>query len=289
MTSEEIIAIVKECTSQLGHAPTVDEFLALKKVSQRQVRKSFGTHTRMLAASGVQREGSGYPISTRCLFLDWARVVRGLGHVPSVLEYERESKYSIRPLTCRFRYWRDVPEGMALWARKENLEGEWQDVLDIIVLHREAAERRPGMSATTSATPLTTRPSTFRSTSFHGQPAYGRPLPHAPMSYAPTNEAGVVLLFGSVARALGFVITRVQSEFPDCEAMRQVEPNRWQKVRIEFEYQSRSFLAHLHPATECDLIVCWSHDWPECPLEVLELESLAGFRDFLETKAPTVM
>jgi Homing endonuclease associated repeat len=222
MTSEEIVAIVKECTTALGHAPTADEFFALGKVNRRQVRKHFGTHRRMLAASGVEREGSGYPISTRCLFLDWARIVRSLGRVPSVIDYERESKYSIRPLTGRFRYWRDVPDGMAQWARQENLEGEWQDVLDIIVLHRQTGGRRTGTSATTSPTALTARASTLRPTSFHGRPAYGRPLPHAPMSYAPTNEAGVVLLFGSVARELGFVITRVQSEFPDCEAMRQV-------------------------------------------------------------------
>jgi hypothetical protein len=24
----------------------------------------------------------------------------------------------------------------------------------------------------------------------------------------------------------------------------------------------------------CDLIVCWKHNWPECPIEVLELEKV---------------
>ena len=28
--------------------------------------------------------------------------------------------------------------------------------------------------------------------------------------------------------------------------------------------------------TKCDLIVCWEHNWPECPLEVIELKSLVG-------------
>jgi hypothetical protein len=82
------------------------------------------------------------------------------------------------------------------------------------------------------------------------------------------------LLFGSVARELGFVILRAQAEFPDCEAMREIEPNRWQRVRIEFEYESRNFFEHMHQAADCDLIVCWSHNWPDCPLEVLELESV---------------
>jgi hypothetical protein len=25
---------------------------------------------------------------------------------------------------------------------------------------------------------------------------------------------------------------------------------------------------------ECDMIVCWRHNWEDCPLEVLELKSL---------------
>jgi HNH endonuclease len=283
MTQEEIIAIVKECTAGLGHAPTIAEFLGLGKVSSRQVRKHFGTHRRMLAASGVGREGPGYPISMRSLFLDWARIVRSLGKVPTVMDYERLSKYSIRPLSSRFRYWRDVPEGMLRCAQREGLEGEWQDVLDIIAHNRQAAETPARTSVTTSST---TASSTFRPRLLHGQPAYGRPLPHAPLSHAPTNEAGVVLLFGSLARELGFIVLRVQTEFPDCEAMREVEPNCWQRVRIEFEYESHSFLEHLHPATNCDLIVCWSHNWPDCPLEVLELQSLAGLQDSRTTKPP---
>jgi hypothetical protein len=30
----------------------------------------------------------------------------------------------------------------------------------------------------------------------------------------------------------------------------------------------------MHPAAHCDLIVCWKHNWPECPLEVLELRKV---------------
>ena len=48
-----------------------------------------------------------------------------------------------------------------------------------------------------------------------------------PLVYAPTNEAGVMVLFGAVAREQGFAITRVQQAFPDCEAMHEIEPERW--------------------------------------------------------------
>jgi hypothetical protein len=84
----------------------------------------------------------------------------------------------------------------------------------------------------------------------------------------------VVYLFGAMARELGFMVTHIQTGFPDCEAVRRVEEDRWQRVRIEFEYESRNFLKHLHRTSDCDLIVCWIHNWPACPLEVVELRSV---------------
>ena len=33
----------------------------------------------------------------------------------------------------------------------------------------------------------------------------------------------------------------------------------------------------MHPAAHCDLIVCWTHNWKECPVEVLELSKLVRF------------
>jgi hypothetical protein len=37
--------------------------------------------------------------------------------------------------------------------------------------------------------------------------------------------------------------------------------------------ESRNFLTHLHDPQKCHLIVCWEHNWPDCPLEVVELKS----------------
>jgi hypothetical protein len=53
-----------------------------------------------------------------------------------------------------------------------------------------------------------------------------------------------------------------------------VGPNRWIPKKIEFENESRNFLTHMHSLDGADLIVCWTHNWPECPLEVLELKSV---------------
>jgi hypothetical protein len=99
----------------------------------------------------------------------------------------------------------------------------------------------------------------------------GEPLGFRALLFAPVNEAGVVLLFGMVAAELGYRIETVAPGFPDCTAKRRVAEGRWESVRIEFEYRSRAFRDHGHDPAGCDVIVCWRHDWPDCPLEVLAL------------------
>lgn len=102
---------------------------------------------------------------------------------------------------------------------------------------------------------------------------YGSLLNFRGLQHAPINEQGVVFLFGMVAQELGFIVESVASGYPDCEAKRCVDKNQnyWQKARIEFEYQSRNFRDHSHDPHGCDLIICWENNWPECPIEVLEL------------------
>ena len=104
------------------------------------------------------------------------------------------------------------------------------------------------------------------------RPTYGALMRPCPLVCEPTNEAGVFFLFAAMAEELGFAMLHVQTEFPDCEALRVIAPNRQQRVRIEIEFESRNFLRHGHDPAGCDLIVCWEHNWPECPLEVLILK-----------------
>ena len=92
------------------------------------------------------------------------------------------------------------------------------------------------------------------------------------LRHAPVNESGVILLFGMLAERLGFIVDAVRVNFPDCEAIRKIGPDKWERMRIEFEYESRNFKTHKHDAAGCDLIVCWTHNWPECPVEVLALK-----------------
>jgi hypothetical protein len=110
-----------------------------------------------------------------------------------------------------------------------------------------------------------------------GRPVvYGEPLGLAAMAHAPTNEMGVLFLFGILAADLGFRVDRVQAAFPDCEAKREVAPGKWEGVLVELELYSRNFKSHRHDSRGCHVIVCWKHNWPDCPewLEVIELSKV---------------
>ena len=102
---------------------------------------------------------------------------------------------------------------------------------------------------------------------------YGSPMDFRGLRHAPINEMGVIYLFAIIANDLGFRVEAIGTSFPDCEAIRRIgKSDRWERIHIEFEYKSSNFKTHGHPIEGCDLIVCWEHDWSECPIEVLELK-----------------
>ena len=88
--------------------------------------------------------------------------------------------------------------------------------------------------------------------------------------YSPMNEQGVVFLFGKIAGDLNMYVEEIKTGFPDCIA-RRFTGKGWERVAIEFEFRSVEFNNHGHDADKCDLIVCWEHNWPDCPIEVIEL------------------
>lgn len=91
--------------------------------------------------------------------------------------------------------------------------------------------------------------------------------------YNPLNENGVIFLFGKVMEDLNMYIEEIKPGFPDCIG-RRFTGRGWEKVYIEFEFKSSNFKDHGHNPRKCDIIVCWEHDWLECPLEVIELKDV---------------
>ena len=118
---------------------------------------------------------------------------------------------------------------------------------------------------------------------------YGDKVEFKSMSCAPVNELGVVYLFGVLHETFGFKIESIQAGYPDCVARRRIGPNKWEEVRIEFEYDSKSFLSHGHDPNGVDAIVCWRHNWTECPkeIEVIELSTQLGNAERIDKEIKT--
>ncbi len=90
--------------------------------------------------------------------------------------------------------------------------------------------------------------------------------------YEPINEQGVILLFAALAHELDFRIEAIRTRFPDALLRRKNFRGNWKSCKAEFEYRSSQFKLHGHDLQQCDLIVCWEHDWGDCPIEVLCLK-----------------
>jgi len=113
---------------------------------------------------------------------------------------------------------------------------------------------------------------------------YGRKIDFKSLSCAPVNEHGVIYLFGVLHESLGYKIESIQAGFPDCIARRQISREKWEEVKIEFEFKSKSFVSHKHNPAEVDVIVCWEHNWKECPNNIETIELSKMIKDLEEIK-----
>ena len=101
MTKEEVIAAIKESTTKLGYVPSFAELQGAARVSPWDIRRNFQTYGRALKSTGLERQGAGYPLDQRSMFVKWAEVVRNVRKIPSVSEYEEHAKRQARPMARR--------------------------------------------------------------------------------------------------------------------------------------------------------------------------------------------
>jgi len=292
VTKEEIIEAIRKCAQELGRAPKRNELEKMCGVPPRRIALLFRGMTKAVRAAGLEPAGGpGYAIKTDDLMLDWARLARKLKKRPSLTDYKRRGRYTHVPFLRRWGAWTAVPETFRKYARVKGMEGEWKDVLAIIAALKPApAVTRaissggaialgPGADADGDELFLTEaalRAARRKHGLYRDRPVTGAPLPSAALAHEPVNESAVIFFFGMYAHMLGFRVLSLQGEFPDCEAMQEVRPGMWQRVRIEIEFESRNFQKHGHRVDGCDVIVCWRHNWPGCPknIQVVELSRL---------------
>ena len=277
---QQIVKSIAALAKRLGRAPSLLEFVTAARIPKNFVFRLFPRWNDAVRAAGLQPYRLYLRPEDHELLTDWGETVRKLGAVPSRRAYDLNAKHYPVTLEKRFGGWAALPQAFRDFAKGKR---EWADVLALVpdpaVGARDnppALSQRTGARLTNERSVCTILPRQLQHAPLQKRPTYGEPLDFPALRHEPVNEQGVVLLFGMVAKHLGYVVESVQAAFPDCEAKRQIGPNRWQRVNIEFEFESRNFRDHGHPLTGCDVIVCWHHNWPACPahIEVLELSTL---------------
>jgi hypothetical protein len=265
---QHILNSITAIARGLGRAPTRSEFVSLAGISEYFVTQSFPSWNDAVRSAGLHANTMNVKLEDSEVLKDWGEIVRANRAIPARRAYRREGKYDPRTLERRFGPWSSLPQVFLNFA-KDN--PEWADV--VALLPARVLKQEHG-SNDDSASPIP--PKKTRHVPLKDRPTYGTPTRFRGLRHEPVNEQGVVLLFGMLAKELGYLVESVQTGFPDCEAMRQITPERWQRVRIEFEFESRNFRDHGHPASGCDVIVCWRHNWADCPenIEVVELSSI---------------
>ena len=265
-SKKQIINAIAVLGRKLGRAPSVLAFVARSGISRRSVQRFFPTWNDAVRAAGLQPHTQNAKVEEQALLEDWGQAVRRNRGIPTHHGYLHEGKYNPTTIHRRFGGWSSLPGVFRNFAKGRP---EWADVLALLPAHPPKKHtKRPKEAAGSPILPGQAPHAPLKNRATYGEPTAFRWLRHEPV-----NEQGVVLLFGMLAKELGYIIETVQTGFPDCEAKRQIGPQRWQRVLIEFEFDSRNFRDHGHAATGCDLIVCWRHNWSECPahIEVLEL------------------
>ncbi len=249
-----------------GQRLTLRSFLAQSNVTELELRKVFPKWRSAMRAAGCRLPGPTCVVETGELLADWGETARKLGRVPKYREHMQGGRYHADTLARRLLGWNKVPARFRQFAEGKP---EWNDVLTM--LPPAGFQRSPSRFKRAGRQPSARA----------GDRLYGAPLNFKNVRHAPVNEMGVVYLFAMMAEELGFIIESIQSAFPDCEAKRLAGSDIWQVKRIEFEYESRNFRDHGHPSEGCDLIVCWTHNWPECPkhIEVIALRDILAQRE----------
>ncbi len=264
MDRETIVEEIKRIAQEIG-ADTVprSEFKSKSNISEWQIYKHFNSWNEAVEAAGLTPTEVSR-IDDAELFREMKDVFVKFGGVCTRMKFNKLCKYSVDVYRRRFGKWHDILLAFKAWLNESGEDFPFLNQLPgPISLHKE------------ESTPIEKRKAKPALWDSLGTMTYGAFLNFRGLQHAPVNEQGVVFLFGMVCFELGFVVEAVRTSYPDCEAKRRVNRKRdeWERVKIEFEYRSIDFRNHGHDPNGCDVVVCWEHDWSECPLEVIELKT----------------
>lgn len=262
---ESLIEEIKRISKVLGkQIISRSEFLRESGISEWQIRKYFDSYNDLVISAGLlATENTRIPDDK--LFEAMYKAFIDTKGITTRLKFGKICQYNESIYSRRWGKWESVLFEFQKWVNLEHPDFPYlmdlpsSDIIVTIPVKYNSSFENSGN---------TSWPKT-------GNRLYGSIINFRGLQHAPINEQGVVFLFGMVALELGFIVESVITGFPDCEAKRCVSRNKdlWERVKIEFEYQSRNFRDHGHDSSKCDLIICWEDNWPDCPLEILELKT----------------
>ncbi len=238
-------------------------FFSTTTIRPRDLENHFDRWNDAVQAAGLTPALHAW-IDDETLFREMAAAFIRCGGICSKRRFWRSAMHCTETYKRRWGSWMEALAAFRVWLERTGTEFPFTEQLASIV----ASGRVPDPEETDAATGEPAGKSRVRE-------RCGALLAFRGHAFEPVSEQGVVLLFGTVLAELGFVIEVARIGYPDCQARRRV-PGRddvCEHVAIEFEYRSSGFRKGGHDPAECDLVVCWIHDWATCPVEVLELRS----------------
>ncbi len=268
LSRDDVIAAARDMASRQG-TDTLrrEDFLRETGFSLYQVSRLFPDDgwRGVLEAAGLRVTFQNVATPDETLLAEFHRVVKEMGRIPTGNQLDARSDYSYAVYKKQFGGIQGTVKRYHAWLQQTDPEAPELLLVQIKSKHEIVTQSPPVRVSVGS-----------QQWAKGSGVVFGAPISFRGLRHAPTNEQGVVYLFGMVSSELGLIVEAVQAAYPDCEAKRCIDSkqNRWQRVRIEFEYFSSNFKDHGHDPTCCDMIVCWEHDWPDCPLEVIELRSV---------------
>ena len=269
-TKDEIISEIKRIAALLGQKfLKKSDFQKHAKMSSSTARYHFGSWNDAVKEAGLEPIDPVEVVKKRelipdeTLLLDLIRLYNEYGKEPTGSLVNAKGQFSERPYRAR---WKSLNE--AFLIAKKRFPGSLGSP------HLEQAGSNTEILKV-KIVPETIKPSEPK----RKRVVFGEPIDFRGLRFAPINEQGVVYLFGMISQELGYLIESIRTDYPDCEGKRCFDKgnNKWEHVQIEFEYKSSNFREHGHNPEQCDVIVCWVHDWENCPVEVLELRSVIKY------------
>lgn len=249
------------------------EFAAYGEISVSTVTYTFGRWNLALEEAGLDTSPPGplphlilQKLSDEELLQKILRLTNEFGKKPTESEMSARGRFSVFPYRKR---WGSFSKACQVAYSKYGFHP------NKVAAEEKAGQRPESETAAPEEKPAMPQTHKPKASGRRKKVQFGEPIDFRGLRFAPINEQGVVYLFGMISRELGFLIESIRTDYPDCEGKRCIDPKkqRWEHVLIEFKYRSNNFREHGHSEEDCDLIVCWIHDWEDCPIEVLELRS----------------